>query len=337
MKSSITDHDYNSTGHVTGIVIIGRNEGERLKRCFRSLQGLGLSMVYVDSASTDGSPEIARAFDAEVIDLDMAEPFTAARARNEGFRKLREITPHIRYVQFLDGDCEVEPGWMVTAQNFADNHPKVAVVCGRRRERFPAASLFNRLCDMEWNTPIGNALACGGDALIRVKALEEIGGYNSMLIAGEEPELCSRLRNAGMYIHRIDAPMTIHDAEMHHFGQWWLRAVRSGFGYAQVWWETRNSEFRLYGHELARTIFWALLLPLLAIFSAFFHPLFLTFLPLIYSLQIVRLAVRHGADQALSWKTALLSVAGKFAELQGMLRLVARYIRRQPGGTIFYK
>jgi hypothetical protein len=43
-----------------GIVVIGRNEGDRLTRCLQSLQMENLPVIYVDSGSTDGSQEIWR-------------------------------------------------------------------------------------------------------------------------------------------------------------------------------------------------------------------------------------------------------------------------------------
>ena len=179
-----------------GVVAIGRNEGERLKRCLRSVPS-HVPVVYVDSASTDGSVEFARSTQATVVELDMAKPFSAARARNEGFASLLEYYPDITFVQFVDGDCELELHWLDRAKNFFESQPRIAAVCGRRRERYPKASLYNRMCDEEWNTPTGQADACGGDAMMRVKAFVDVGGYDAMMIAGEEPELCSRLRAAG--------------------------------------------------------------------------------------------------------------------------------------------
>ena len=96
-----------------GIVVIGRNEGERLKRCLQSLPK-SAPVVYVDSGSTDGSDLWAREFGAELVRLDPATPFTAARARNAGFRRLTEITPHTSFVQFVDGDCELAGDWPTT-------------------------------------------------------------------------------------------------------------------------------------------------------------------------------------------------------------------------------
>ncbi|MFV4725620.1 glycosyltransferase, partial [Mycobacterium tuberculosis] len=110
--------------------------------------------------------------------------------------------------------------------------PRLAVVFGRRRERFPERSIYNRMCDDEWNVPVGPALSCGGDALFRWSALEAAGGYSDDLVAGEEPDLCLRLRQQGWQIERIDREMTLHDAAILCFGSWWKRARRSGFSYA---------------------------------------------------------------------------------------------------------
>ena len=211
-----------------GVVVIGRNEGERLVRCLATLGGEIGRTVYVDSGSTDGSVEHARSVGAQVVDLDLSIPFTAARARNAGLEALLERCPDLEFVQFVDGDCEVEAGWLTTARA-ALAEPGLAVVFGRRRERFRERTVYNLVSDLEWDVPIGEVLACGGDALMRVAALREVGGYDPTLIAGEEPDLCRRLRDRGWRVRRIDAPMTIHDAALLRFGQWWRRALRAGY------------------------------------------------------------------------------------------------------------
>lgn len=214
-------------------VVIGRNEGTRLRGCLESLQGQVARIVYVDSGSTDGSVEMARARGVEVVTLDMGQPFTAARARNAGLAQLRQ-GEQPDFVQFVDGDCEVRADWIGTAHGFLRDHPQVAVVCGRRRERFPEASIYNAHCDREWSTPIGEARSCGGDALMRGAALDQVGGYDPRLIAGEEPEMCVRLRAKGWKIWRLEAEMTWHDAAMTRFGQFWKRARRAEIGRAHV-------------------------------------------------------------------------------------------------------
>ena len=138
---------------VIGVVVIGRNEGQRLERCLRSLAQGADKVMYVDSGSTDGSLQLAANLGVEVLALDMSTPFTAARARNEGFAALQQLLPQMQLVQFVDGDCEVDASWLATAQAFLEQHPAVAVVCGRRRERFPQRSVYNLLCDLEWDTP----------------------------------------------------------------------------------------------------------------------------------------------------------------------------------------
>ncbi len=219
--------------HGLGAVAIGRNEGERLRRCLVSLIERVEHTVYVDSGSTDGSVELARSLGVAVVALDLSVPFTAARARNEGWTALRRVHPDLEYVQFVDGDCEVVEGWLETAHATLAGRPQLGVVCGRRRERFPEASIYNRLADIEWDTPVGEADACGGDAMMRLAALVEVGGFDPTVIAGEEPELCVRLRRAGWRIERLGTEMTLHDAAMSHFSQWWRRALRAGHSFAE--------------------------------------------------------------------------------------------------------
>jgi GT2 family glycosyltransferase len=326
----MTDED--SAG--IGIVVIGRNEGERLVRCLTSLQRLAARLVYVDSASSDGSVAAARRLGADVVMLDGACPFTAARARAEGVARLETLVPEVEYVMFIDGDCEVESGWLEAAAEFLDNHQYYAAVCGRRRERFPDASRYNALADREWDTPAGEAAACGGDALMRCTALRQVGGFDAAMIAGEEPELCRRLRSAGWRVMRLDAPMTIHDAAMTRLGQWWRRALRSGMGYAQAWHRTRGPgvEPPLYRRELMRAAAWAGILPLVAVLLALLvRAELLVLWPLAVAAQYLRMAGRHGHDAA-----ALTTIA-KYAELAGALHYLFRALRGSARGTITYK
>src|SRR3712207_5830630 len=194
-----------------GVVIIGRNEGERLKASLRSLDAVP-HRVYVDSGSTDGSQEAARKAGFELVELAVPPGFTAARARNAGLERLLERHPNLRFVQMADGHCKVAPGWIGPALEALEADQRLPLVCGRRGERHPNASINSRLCDIEWDVPVGEARSCGGDALCRVEALRAAGGYSSDLIAGEEPDLCLRLRRLGWRIRRIDAEMTLHDA-----------------------------------------------------------------------------------------------------------------------------
>src|SRR6185369_7690169 len=176
------------------VVVIGRNEGEPRRRCLSSLPASVRRVIYVDSGSVDGSVELALTLGAHVVPLDLSSPFTAARARNAGLARLLDETGALGFVLTIDGDCELRGGFLRAALLAMREDDALAVVCGRRRERSPDASPYDRLCDMEWDTPVGLVEACGGDALLRVSALADAGGYDESLIAGEEPELCWRLR-----------------------------------------------------------------------------------------------------------------------------------------------
>lgn len=315
-----------------GVVAIGRNEGERLRRCLQSLGPAARPTVYVDSGSSDGSPKLARNLGAEVVDLDLTLPFTAARARNAGLRRLLEIAPKVEYVQFVDGDCEVDPGWMPVATATLDSQAEVVVVCGRRRERFPEASTYNLLCDLEWDTPVGEALACGGDALMRVSAVMAVGGYRDDLIAGEEPELCVRLRSRGGRILRLDAEMTRHDAAMTRFRQWWSRNVRAGHAFAEVSRLHSASEFGIWQRETRSNWFWGFFLPP---FALIIPPLALGYLALYW--KVLRGRKRRGDDSRTARLYARYCVLSKFAQASGQFRYLRNRMFGRRNQLIEYK
>jgi len=215
------------------VIAIGRNEGARLRACLTSLQGQAGRIVYVDSGSTDDSVAFARGIGAQVVALDRSVPFTAARARNAGFEALRaDGLPEL--VQFVDGDCAIEPGWISAAAATLDSDPTLGIVTGWRTEIAPEASVYNALAEVEWHRPAGDIPSCGGDMMVRAALFDRLGGFNPRIIASEDEEFCLRVRAAGLRIHRLPRIMTRHDAAMTRFGQWWRRTVRSGHGFAEV-------------------------------------------------------------------------------------------------------
>lgn len=317
-------------------IVIGRNEGERLIRCLASLDGGAARIVYVDSGSMDGSVAAAHAAGAEVVKLDLAQPFTAARARNAGLGALRS-GPVPAYVQFLDGDCELQPGWIDTARTFLAENRKAAVACGRRRERFPEVSVYNRLCDREWDTPVGRTKACGGDALMRMSALNEVNGFDPTLIAGEEPEMCVRLRARGWEIWRLDHEMTLHDAAMTRFGQWWKRTRRAGHAYAEGAVKHGAPPERHGVAAIRRAVLWGLALPLTALILVLAGVPWGLLLLLAYPAQTLRLALRAGITRRPSWEQAVFLTIGKFPEAQGMLEYCIRRAMNRPTVLMEYK
>jgi GT2 family glycosyltransferase len=319
-----------------GFVVIGRNEGDRLRQCLGAIS-VASQIVYVDSGSSDGSQTTARSYGVHVVELDATIPFTAARARNCGFQELLRISPSLVYVQFIDGDCELSGEWLDIAWSFLRENPTIAVVSGRLRERYPERSIYNWLCDREWDVPSGEAKACGGIALMRARALQKVGGFREDLIAGEEPELCVRLRAAGERIWRLEADMALHDADMHRFTQWFRRTMRSGYAYAQGAKLHGMLPERHWVWESRRAFIWGLCLPLgCATCTLLFWPLG-TILWSIYPAQTLRQMVRNSGTVRDRAYASLFQVLARFPEAIGQLKFMCDEWRRRRSDLIEYK
>jgi GT2 family glycosyltransferase len=319
-----------------GVVAIGRNEGERLKCCLQSAADVS-TLVYVDSGSDDGSVAWARARGIDVVELDMARGFTAARARNAGFRRLMELQPDAAFVQLIDGDCELASAWPAAALEFLRSHPNVCAVFGRLRERYPEQSIYNRICDAEWDVPLGEARACGGIAMMRATALARVGGFREDFIAGEEPELCARLRAAGWSIWRIDREMALHDAAITRFTQWWRRNVRSGYAFALGRHLHGAAPERMWVWESRRAWIWGIWLPLAcAAAAAYFGAAGLALL-LVYPFQLLRRIPRQPGSWQDRFAFASFELLGRFAEATGQLRFAMHRLFSGRSRIIEYK
>ncbi len=308
-----------------GWVAIGRNEGQRLVTCLQALQAHGGGPItYVDSGSTDGSVAFAHQIGAEPVALDMSIPFTAARSRNAGFGALTARCPGLRYVHFIDGDCEILPGWLARAQAFLDANPQVAAVAGRVFERHPEASIYNQLCQYDWDAQgrFGEVEGCGGIVLMRVEAFREVEGFDAALIAGEEPELCIRLRARGWKIWRLDAPMCLHDASMTRFSQWWRRVERSGHAFAEGYAMHGGPPFHHWRANVRRAWLWGGALPALIVAATLALGWKALALLLIYPLQALRLSLRPSGDDPWTLRClySVFVVLARFAEFKGVLR-----------------
>jgi GT2 family glycosyltransferase len=328
------------TAHGLGVVVIGRNEGERLKRCLRSVAGRAEAVVYVDSGSTDGSVEAARSLSVDVIEMDPKEAFRAGRSRNAGYERLLATEPDLEYVQFVDGDCELLDGWLPLAVNAIRADESVGAVCGRVRERSPEASLYNRLIDMEWDVPAGEVKACGGIAMFRANALRRTGGFDPDLIAGEEPELCLRVRREGFRILRLDGDMTLHDAAMTRFGQWFRRAVRSGWAYAEAVAMHGAAEERHGVRPSVSIWFWSLVLPASIAVAAATLDVLALLAALLYALLLVRISLRRwrsGAAPGDALLYGMFCVLAKWPQLVGQLLYLWSRLRRAEPRPLEYK
>ena len=325
-----------------GWVAIGRNKGKRLELCLRTLERLGGGkIVYVDSGSQDNSVAFARGIGAEVVELDMSTPFTAARSRNAGLERLLQLQPDLDYVHFIDGDCELLPDWITAATQLLDARPDVAVVAGRVLERYPKASIYNQLCQFDWDGErrFGEVGACGGIALMRVAALRQIGGFNPRLIAGEEPELCVRLRERHWKIWRLDIAMCLHDAAMTRFSQWWTRVERAGHAYAEGFAMHGGAPHFQWRDQVRRAWIWGGALPLLAALGTLWLGWPALLLLLIYPAQALRLALRPVPGYSFSVRAlnGIFLMIARLGEFKGVLRYHWRKLLGRQPQLIEYK
>jgi GT2 family glycosyltransferase len=314
-----------ASSHRVGIVIIGRNEGERLRGALDSARRQSGACLYVDSGSADGSPELARRQGVEAWELDPAAPFSAARGRNEGFEQLLQRHPDLELVQFLDGDSVLSEGWIEAAAPRFAADPALAAVCGELREENPDASTFHRLCALEWTAAPGETTACGGNAMLRVAALRAAGGFRSDLVAGEEPELCLRLRRLGWRLERIAAPMASHDAGMSRFSQWWRRNLRAGSACAHGAWLHGTGPERYCVREVLANWLWGLAVPGAAVAgAALASPVWLLLLavyPALY-LRIARAGRARGFSRSDANLYARWVLLGKLPQALGQCRFL---------------
>ena len=337
----MTSDSSNGAADDVAIVAIGRNEGERLKLCLRAALRDARLVVYVDSGSRDGSAEYARALGCRVVELDRSRPFSAARARNEGFDCVMAQAPETRFVQFLDGDCELEAGWIEAAAAMLRTRAEVGVVCGRVREIHPEASVYNRLCDMEWRQPAGEARTSGGRFMARAQVYREVGGFRADVIAAEDDEFSIRVRRQGAKIYLLDAPMAQHDAAIASFRQWWRRNRRAGHAYAQVAALHGGGEERYFVRDRRRILIWGLALPAAALAAApLTRGLSLPAMLGLYGLQWVHIArgcLRRGWSARDAWAYGWFTVISRFPALAGLLEYYWRRLGRRQMTIIDYK
>lgn len=310
----------------TGIVIIGRNEGERLVACLRSLPIGQYPVVYVDSGSSDASIQHAEKLGAATINLDSSIPFSAARARNEGLRRIVRDNSSIMYVQFIDGDCTLCSGWLEAAVVPLLSDEDIAAVFGTVEEVAPAASIFNKLCALEWQSPPGKIQsygAFGGNSMVRVKAFVEVGGFSNQVIAGEDAELAARLLLANYQIEKLERPMVRHDADITRFAQWWWRSVRSGHAIGQRAHIHGNSILKDCLRERRSVMVWGIAAPLLIIAGSLISVWIGAAIAALYGVlafRIWRYRQSRGNSARDAAIYAVFTVLGKFPEAIGLLR-----------------
>ncbi len=308
-----------------GIVVIGRNEGTHLERTLEAVKIENVPVVYVDSASEDQSVAIAQKFSVNIVLLGKSVPTTPARARNEGFAKLLEVDPAITLVQFIDGDCEIIPGWIEEANSAFKSHPEAAIVTGLLEEKNGSASMYKRLSVMEWKTTSGEIKTTGGNMMARADVFKTVNGFDPTVIAAEDDDFCIRVRSQGWKILRIDKKMAKHDSMVNTFRDFWKRAMRTGYAYAQVSWLHWDSSDKIFKKEIASTILFGGVIPILIIVFLSITKGYSLLLLLIYPLLFFRIYIKSSPKwgQKDAFLYSFGCVIGKFPEFFGACKFYA--------------
>ncbi|GAA4426701.1 glycosyltransferase [Georgenia halophila] len=191
------------------VVVASRNRRDEL---LSSLARHRAPVVYVDNASTDGSPEAVReAFpDVEMVRLRRN---AGAYARTVGVRRAR--TP---FVAFADDDSWWAPGSLASSAELLAADPRLALLAARMlvgdEER------LDPMCEEMSRSPLpgGDGLpgkpvlgfaACG--AALRRDAFLEVGGFDPVVrFPGEEDRVAMDLTAAGWALQYVD------DVVVHH-------------------------------------------------------------------------------------------------------------------------
>jgi len=317
-----------------GIVVIGRNEGERLVKCLQSIKSIGIYTVYVDSQSTDNSVKAAKVFDIPTVVLDASHPMNASRARNAGFKKLISDCPDLEYVHFIDADCELHAEWLNHAIMALDASPQIAVVCGRLHEKFKHKNIYTRLCDMDWYVETGEINACGGIATVKRCVFEEMQGFNEKLIAGADPELYFRIRKKDYKILCIPFDMGTHDSNIDFFSQYWKRSIKTGYAYVS------NMNLGVAKKPVFSALLWGALIPvIIGLLMICIDPIF-SLLCLMYPLQMIKIYGKSGALPFSRYSKIIYSifcVIEKFPESIGVMKYYINFIVKHEQSIIEYK
>ena len=219
--------------HVS-FVVIGRNEASHLAESIASCLQQGfdrdaIEIIYVDSGSTDGSSEIAQQAGVDRILQLGSTGASAARARNLGLTNVASD-----FVQFVDADTTLSPGWVPDGLAALKADPGLAGAEGDLREVRPAANLYHAVCELDWPSTPGEVPYVSGNSLYRVQAIAEAKGFDPRMNLGEEPELGARLGRMNWRFVHLDRTMGHHDLDMNGFVDWLRRGHRSGLACAMV-------------------------------------------------------------------------------------------------------
>jgi glycosyltransferase involved in cell wall biosynthesis len=196
------------------IIVIGRNEAQRIERCLRSVFASMPSredceVIYVDSASEDETVAIASRFPIRILQLRQSWKLSPSAGRYIGYQHARG-----KYLLFVDGDSLLYKRWLVRACEFLGENPACGGVGGIMHQAYLSRSgnciaVAKNYFSQSPEEPVRAAVSLSGIAMYRRDAMEKAGTFNPFLTTGEECELALRIQDAGYSLARIFEPMCV--------------------------------------------------------------------------------------------------------------------------------
>lgn len=206
------------------IIVISRNQINTIDMCLDSIQvatrNAGLDrheIVFVDSRSTDGTPERVRErLGDKVTIVRITGHMNAAIARNAGVAVAKGDA-----FFFIDGDMEIGPDFLKVALG-PDGKPIHPVLSGQLPEKFyDDDGKFLADGPDRYKVKVdGFRSELGGISLIRRDVFEQVGGFKSEMRVNEDVDLGLRLSEAGYKTYALATVMaTHHTVEYFHWSR----------------------------------------------------------------------------------------------------------------------
>lgn len=164
-------------------------------------------IIVADSLSTDATQKIASEMGVTVVSLTQASDRCCGVGHQLGY-----LHSEGDFLLLLDGDMELEAGFIDHGVSFLINNPTYAGVAGAvTMDDVDSYEFKSRKQRIHQIYPLGDCSHLGGGGLYRKSAIDDIGYLtNRNLHAYEESELGMRLGLADYKLHRLDVPYFSH-------------------------------------------------------------------------------------------------------------------------------
>ena len=253
------------------VVIKALDEAGKIEACLRSVLAATdpetTEIIVADSLSEDQTVAVASRFPVKVVQLARIEDRGCGSAAQLGYQHARG-----RRLLLLDGDMELDPGFLPAANATLDADPKLAGVGGMVVDRVMTLEFRRRQKKLSGSDTPGLHDHLNGGGLFRMEAIRPFGYLTDRnLHSCEELELGIRLTAAGWRLRRFDQPSVYHYGHATAAFPLLLRRWRTRYlhGHGEVLrakWNTGSRWRVVRGARLyfAAVLWWGALLCLLA-------------------------------------------------------------------------